>query len=111
RMLIMLLEGAQLLDPLAVVIVHAVAEVEAEHVGAGLEQGAQALGAGGCWPQGGDDLGKTLATHRSSLFLGRPPLKAARLLVDFYDGRVIQPAPAGAGRREEELMRGSRHRQ
>src|SRR3981189_1209760 len=70
RMLIMLLERAQLLDSLAVVVVHAVAEVEPEHVGAGLEQGAQPLGAGGRWPQGGDDLGETLATHRSSLLLG-----------------------------------------
>ena len=62
-MLVMLLERAQLLDPLAMVFVHAVAEVEAEHVGAGLEQSAQALGAGGRGPQGRDDLGETLATH------------------------------------------------
>ena len=36
-----------LFDPLAVVVMHAVAEVEAEHVGAGLEQGAQRAR---CWP-------------------------------------------------------------
>ena len=65
-MLQLLLEGANLLDPLAVVVMHAVAEVEAEHVGAGFEQGAQPLGAGRCRPQGGDDLGETLATHRPS---------------------------------------------
>ena len=76
-MLVLLLERAQLLDALAMVVVRAVAEVEAEDVGAGLEQRAQALGAGGGRAQGGDDLGETLRDACGAVyFFGDDTLKS-----------------------------------
>ena len=69
RVIVLLLQGAQLVDPLPVVVRHAVAEVEAEDVGAGLEQLAQAFVRRAGGPEGGDDLGESLARMRSNLLL------------------------------------------
>ena len=51
-----------------------VAEVEAEHVHAGLEQRADGRLVGARWPEGRDDLGAAVASHRLV------PLRCARLL-------------------------------
>ena len=111
RVIVFLLERAELLDPLAMIVVRAVAEVQAEDVGAGLEQGAQALGRRSGGPQGGDDLGEALTTHGSSLLLRRRHFEVTRLLVDLYHGGVIQPAPAGACGGQEKLVGGGGQRQ
>ncbi len=70
RVLVFLFERAELIDPLAVILVLAVAEVQPEDVGAGLEQGAQALVGRRGGARGGDDLGETVAVHGPSLLPG-----------------------------------------
>ncbi len=67
RVLVLLLQRTQQLDPLLVVLRRAVAEVEAEDVGAGLEQFLQPFRAGGGRPERGHDLGEALAEHAASL--------------------------------------------
>ena len=66
-MLVFLLEGAELLNPVLVIVVRAMAEVEAEHVGPGVEQGPQALGPGRGGAEGRHDLGEAVAMHEASL--------------------------------------------
>ena len=56
-----------------VVVVRAVAEVEAEHVGAGLEQRADGLAVGAGRAERGDDLGVAMATHGRCAGSGRLP--------------------------------------
>ena len=55
------------MNALAVVGMGAVAEVEAEDVGPGLEQGADALGPVAGRPEGGEDLRHALASHAGAL--------------------------------------------
>jgi len=54
-MLVLLLERAQLGDPLLVILVRAVAEVQPEDVGAGIEQRSQPLGGRRSGADGGDE--------------------------------------------------------
>ena len=63
RMLVFFLQRAQEVDALAMVVLRAVAEVQAKDIGAGLEQRAQALAGGRRGSQRGDDLGETVAMH------------------------------------------------
>ena len=69
-MLEFLLERAQLLDPLAMVLVLAVAEVQPEDIGARFEQGPQAFRGRRGGAERGDDLGKSIAAHEDSLLRG-----------------------------------------
>src|SRR5262249_35243791 len=59
----LLLERADRVDALPVVVVRAVAEVEPEHVDAGAEQGLDALRRRACGPEGRDDLRAVNAAH------------------------------------------------
>ena len=60
---VLLLQRAQQVDALAMVVLRAVAEVQAKDVGAGLEQRTQPLAGGRGRPQRGDDLGEAIAMH------------------------------------------------
>ncbi|CAN0627118.1 protein of unknown function [Burkholderia multivorans] len=57
------LDAADDLKPLLVLGVRTVTEVEPEHVGPGVEQGAYGVQVGARWPECGDDLGFTFAMH------------------------------------------------
>src|SRR5690606_4416527 len=66
------LDGADDLVALPVLLVGAMAEVQPEHVGAGLKQGADTLGRRARGAQRGDDLGSAIALHAWSLNAMRP---------------------------------------
>jgi hypothetical protein len=57
------LDPADDLEALAMLLVRAVAEVQAEHVGAGVEQRAYGGGVRARGPERGDDLGVALTAH------------------------------------------------
>src|SRR5205807_2955716 len=59
-----LLHLANLGEPLAVLFMRTVAEVEAKHIDAGQEERTNHLRAGAGRPEGGDDLGVASASHR-----------------------------------------------
>ncbi len=108
---VFLLECAQQVDALAMVVLRAVAEVEPEDVGAGLEQCAQALAAGRSGPSVATILVKRSRYMPKSLLPRRRNFEVAGLLVDLDHSCRHRPPPAGAGRGKEELVRRCRHRQ
>ena len=62
----LLLDRAHDVVALLMLLVAAMAEVEAEHVGPGLEQRPDHVRAGARRPEGGDNLGMTGTAHRHS---------------------------------------------
>ena len=106
RMPVMLFHRPQQIDALPVIVLRAVAEVQAKDVRAGLEQGAQSFGTRRRRAEGGHDLGETRATHKCTLALRRRHFEVSGLLVDLDHGGVVETAPAGARRGEEQLVRG-----
>ena len=70
RVLVFFFQCTELRDPLAMILMLAVAEVQAKDVGARLEQGAQTLGGCRGRAQRCHDLGEAVALHWTSLLPG-----------------------------------------
>ncbi len=67
-------QGADGFVALQMVLVRAVAEIQAEHIGTSQEQALDGLGRGRGGAEGGEDLGVTGASHERSLMMGRRKL-------------------------------------